>query len=183
MIHRLRWVFLFGKTVGALPLRPSLQGALTHHMRCVHRLRKLRFLSSRLPDPHTVTSDRSSLKFAGRAHALPLRRSASPSKLHLNQHPTRLTIRSSRPRVVASAVCFALRLHTSAAPPRVGLTQALGGRKAFFKCAPHRLDSPASVCAFFWTDSRRVATSVTSLGALTHYMRCVRWLRHLRLLS
>ena len=36
-----------------------------------------------------------------------------------------LTIRSSRPRVVASAVCFTLRLHTSAAPPRVGLTQAL----------------------------------------------------------
>jgi hypothetical protein len=40
-----------------------------------------------------------------------------------------LTIRSSRPRVVASAVCFALRLHTSAAPPQGGLTQALGGEK------------------------------------------------------
>jgi hypothetical protein len=26
-------------------------------------------------------------------------------------------------------MCFALRLHTSAAPPRVGLTQALGGKK------------------------------------------------------
>ncbi len=38
----------------------------------------------------------------------------------------RLTIRSSRPHVVASAACFALRLHASAAPPRVGLTQALG---------------------------------------------------------
>jgi hypothetical protein len=43
----------------------------------------------------------------------------------------RLTIRSSRPHVVASATCYALRLHVSAAPPRVGLTQALGGRKAF----------------------------------------------------
>ena len=43
----------------------------------------------------------------------------------------RLTIRSSRPRIVASAVCYALRLHTSTAPSRVGLTQALGGRKAF----------------------------------------------------
>jgi hypothetical protein len=32
---------------------------------------------------------------------------------------------------VASAVCFTLRLHTSAAPPQGGLTQALGGRKAF----------------------------------------------------
>ena len=30
---------------------------------------------------------------------------------------------------MASAVCFTLRLHTSAAPPRVGLTQALGRTK------------------------------------------------------
>jgi hypothetical protein len=37
-----------------------------------------------------------------------------------------LTIRSSRPHVVASATCYALRLHVAAAPPRVGLTQALG---------------------------------------------------------
>jgi hypothetical protein len=37
-----------------------------------------------------------------------------------------LTIRSSRPRVVASAMCFTLRLHMSAAPPQGGLTQALG---------------------------------------------------------
>ena len=36
-----------------------------------------------------------------------------------------LTIRSSRPHVVASATCYALRLHASAAPPRGGLTQAL----------------------------------------------------------
>ena len=43
----------------------------------------------------------------------------------------RLTIRSSRPHVVASAMCFTLRLHMSAAPPRGDLTQALGGRKAF----------------------------------------------------
>jgi hypothetical protein len=43
----------------------------------------------------------------------------------------RITIRSSRPHVVASAMCFTLRLHMSAAPPRVGLTQALGAVKAF----------------------------------------------------
>ena len=36
-----------------------------------------------------------------------------------------LTIRSSRPHVVASAACFTLRLHASAAPPQGGLTQAL----------------------------------------------------------
>jgi hypothetical protein len=40
--------------------------------------------------------------------------------------PSRLTSRSSRPRVVASAACFALRLHASAAPPQGGLTPALG---------------------------------------------------------
>jgi hypothetical protein len=37
-----------------------------------------------------------------------------------------LTSRSSRPRVVASAMCFTLRLHMSVAPPQGGLTQALG---------------------------------------------------------
>ena len=31
---------------------------------------------------------------------------------------------------MASATCYTLRLHVSAAPPRGGLTQALGGRKA-----------------------------------------------------
>jgi hypothetical protein len=65
-------------------------------------------------------------EFSGRARAFPLRLSASPPGLQRYQCPTRLTIRSSRPRVVASAVCFALRLHTAAAPSRVGLTQALG---------------------------------------------------------
>ena len=54
-----------------------------------------------------------------------------------------LTIRSSRPHVVASAACFTLRLHASAAPPRVGLTQALGGEKRSvfvpFATAVHRL--------------------------------------------
>jgi hypothetical protein len=43
-----------------------------------------------------------------------------------------LTIRSSRPRIVASAMCFTLRLHMSAAPLRGGLTQALGAmRKSY----------------------------------------------------
>ena len=57
--------------------------------------------------------------------------------VHISIH-RHLTIRSSRPHVVTSAMCFALRLHTSAAPPRGGLTQALGGRKAFICFAfPH----------------------------------------------
>ena len=37
-----------------------------------------------------------------------------------------LTIRSSRPRIVASTACYTLRLHAVAAPLWVGLTQALG---------------------------------------------------------
>ena len=45
-----------------------------------------------------------------------------PARIGIHRH---LTIRSSRPHVVASATCFTLRLHVSAAPPRVGLTQAL----------------------------------------------------------
>jgi hypothetical protein len=52
--------------------------------------------------------------------------SAKALLLHSSRHPQRLTIRSSRPRIVASAVCYTLRLHTSAAPLRGGLTQALG---------------------------------------------------------
>jgi hypothetical protein len=42
-----------------------------------------------------------------------------------------LTIRSSRPHVVASATCYALRLHVSAAPPQGGLTQALGPMSSY----------------------------------------------------
>ncbi len=40
--HRLRLVLLFGNIVGALPPRPSLRAALTHHMRYVRWLRKRR---------------------------------------------------------------------------------------------------------------------------------------------
>jgi hypothetical protein len=84
-----------------------------------------RLLSFRAAAPEPVTSDRSSGKVARRAHAPWLRFSASSPRLHPRWLPSRLTSRSSRPRVVASATCFALRLHASAAPPRVGLTQAL----------------------------------------------------------
>ena len=52
--------------------------------------------------------------------------SASAPGCHPRRLPSRLTSRSSRPRVVASATCFALRLHVSAAPPQGGLTPALG---------------------------------------------------------
>ena len=58
-IYRLRLAVLFGQIAGALPLRPSPQCALTVCMRCVHRLRILRFLSFGFSAPDAVTSDRS----------------------------------------------------------------------------------------------------------------------------
>ncbi len=67
-------------------------------------------------------------KFTGRARASGLRFSASTPQLYPRRHPARLTSRSSRPRVVASAMCYALRLHMSAAPPQGGLTPALGDK-------------------------------------------------------
>jgi hypothetical protein len=39
-VHRLHLAVLFGQIVGTLPLRPSPQGALTHPIRCVYRLRE-----------------------------------------------------------------------------------------------------------------------------------------------
>jgi hypothetical protein len=64
-------------------------------------------------------------------------------------HPSRLTVRSSRPRIVASAVCFALRLHTSAAPPRGGLTQALGAEETFCRCVVRASVLSGSFAALF----------------------------------
>ena len=74
-----------------------------------------------------------------------------------------LTIRSSRPRVVASTACYALRLHAVAAPPQGGLTQALGGRKASCSCVVRSCDLSASVGVALRILSRRVATSFESV--------------------
>ena len=97
--------------------------------------------------------------------------------------PRHLTIRSSRPHVVASAMCFTLRLHMSAAPPRGGLTQALGGRKAFCSCVVRNWNSSASVGTALRSVSCRVASSANPSGALTLRMRCVVRLRKRWLLS
>ncbi len=87
-----------------------------------------------------------------------------------------LTIRSSRPHVVASAVCFTLRLHTSVAPPRGGLTQALGGRKALCSFVLRSSGSSASVGIALRTSSRPVALSVK-------YVQRAHTLHALRLLA
>ena len=69
------------------------------------------------------------LQIFWRAQAAGLRFSVSASAVQRRGLPSRLTSRSSRPRVVASATCYALRLHVSAAPPQGGLTPALGGKE------------------------------------------------------
>ena len=84
---------------------------------------------------------------------------------------------------MASAVCFTLRLHTSAAPPQGGLTQALGGRKAFCNCVARNRDSLASVGTALRLVLQRVASSVASYGALTLRMRGVCRLRKRCLVS
>jgi hypothetical protein len=58
----------------------------------------------------SASSDTIGCRSARRAHAFLLRPSASAPGLHLHQHPVRLTIRSSRPHVVASATCFCATL-------------------------------------------------------------------------
>ena len=87
------------------------------------------WLAVGLSAPDAVASVTAGGEFAGRAQAAGLRFSASSSAVQRRRHPARLTSRSSRPRVVASATCFTLRLHVSAAPPQGGLTPALGGKK------------------------------------------------------
>ena len=125
-LSRLRLALLFGQVVSTLLLRSSSSGALTLRMRCACRLRKQRAssVSSPTPDPllrrPPADSSRGALRHPGSGFRQARQR---PICIGIPRH---LTIRSSRPRVVASAACFALRLHASAAPPRVGLTQALG---------------------------------------------------------
>ncbi len=71
----------------------------------------------------------SQLQVRRRAQASGLRFSVRSSVIQRRGVPARLTSRSSRPRVVASAMCFTLRSHMSAAPPQGGLTPALGGKE------------------------------------------------------
>jgi hypothetical protein len=80
-------------------------------------------------------------------------------------------------------MCFTLRLHMSAAPTQGGLTQALGGRKAFCNCVARNRDSLAPVGTALRLVLGRVASSVGSCGALTLRMRCVRRLRKWCLVS
>ena len=77
--------------------------------------------------------------------------------------PRHLTIRSSRPRIVASTACYTLRLHAVAAPLWVGLTQALGLMKTLLLTSILLLaggcttPAPVSVLALPQTEQQCVA--------------------------
>ena len=94
-----------------------------------------------------------------------------------------LTIRSSRPHVVASAMCFTLRLHTSAAPPRVGLTQALGGEKLSVVVPSAPTIHWLRLAVLFGEIAGALPLRPSPQGALTPRMRYVHRLRNLRFLS
>ena len=65
-------------------------------------------------------------------------------------------------------------LHAVAAPLRVGLTQALGGRKAFCNFVARKPDLLASVGIALRTGSRLVASSVKSVWR-AHTTHALRW--------
>ena len=93
--------------------------------------------------------------------------------VHISIH-RHLTIRSSRPHVVASAVRFTLRLHTSAAPPRVGLTQALG--PAVQNLAFETLSQVAVIAASSSTPEEYEAAAFSLIGNSELTRRALDWL-------
>jgi hypothetical protein len=149
-------------------------------MRCVGRLRKRRLVWSVFPQLAQSLRRRPGGGSWVRVLALSLLFSEMCQGFVYIGIPHHLTIRSSRPRVVASAMCFTLRLHMSAAPPQDGLTQALGGEKrsVVVPLAPaiHRLRLAVLFGHIFGTLPLRPSPH----GALRVCMRCVRRLRNLR---
>ena len=83
------------------------------------------------PTTDAVASETSGERFSGARPGFPTSISVTLPRFHSPRLPSRLTSRSSRPRIVASTACYTLRLHAVAAPLWVGLTPALGGRKTF----------------------------------------------------
>ena len=105
--------------------------------------------------------------------------SASTPEFHPPRLPSRLTSRSSRRRVLASLKLAGMRaILAPIRRGRRGLTPALGGRKAFWKCSAHKLDSQASVGSARRTVCQRVASSSKSAGrAQSSHVRCAYRLR------
>ena len=118
-----------------------------------------------------------------RVRAFPLRFSASASGLGSHRHPPppNNSFKPTPCRGVGHVLT--LRLHTSAAPPRVGLTQALGGRKHSFTATICMLILSAhfrsvTVFSYFAYSVRQsYSASDSSSGALKFHKVCVRPLR------
>jgi hypothetical protein len=137
-------VLLSGRFHAALLLRSGLSGALTYRMRCVGQLRKRSLVSVSVPLLMLSFLTGLAKNLRVRVRAFPLLFSATMPGFRSRRLPSRLTIRSSRPHVVASVMCFTLRLHMSAAPPQGGLTQALGTTGECVKLTCYMCDSPAT---------------------------------------
>ena len=127
---RLRLGLLFGRFHAALLLRSSSSGALMHRIRCVGRLRKRCFACSAFPQltrllrlhPAEIRGcapGLSRFNFGNSAKVSLLPASFAPNK----------SFKPTPHRGVNSVLCATL--HAVATPPWVGLTPALGGRKAF----------------------------------------------------
>ena len=168
--------------MGALLLRSSPFGALTIRMRRVARLRKPRSASAdfphlsrgfghgRLKDYGARSIVRASV-FGQRIRSSASRGSVPPNK---SFKPT--------PCRGGGHVLYATLAHVRR-PATGRLNSGVRRLKTLCSCLVRNCSSYASVCSALRTVSRRVATSVTSQGALTYRMRCVHRLRKLRFLS
>ncbi len=106
-------------------------------------------------------------KFVGRAQAFPLRLSASALGLHRYQHPTRLTIRSSRPHVVASATCFCATLARVRRPATGRLNSGVRRQRAFGSCAVNAATCPLRSALLFGRFLGTLLLRSSPFGALT----------------
>ena len=171
MIHLLRLVLLFGQVLGALLLRLGSSGALK--LRCVAfaGFGNGGWFSVGLFAPDTVASVTAGGKFPGRARAPGLRFSAGASGLGAHRHPPPPNNSfKPTPHRGVNSVLYAT-LHAVATPLWGGLTQALGGRKAFRSWLLVAVRLSASVCIALRTGFQHVTLRPSLSGALTHCMR------------
>ena len=168
---------LFGLFPADLLLRSSPSGALTHQMRYVGRLRKQRLVWSAFPQLTRLLRLHPAESSRVRVRAFPLRLSASAPGSGLRQHspPPNKSFKPTPHRGINSVLCATL--HAVAAPPRVGLTQALGGRKALdcfaFQCSFSRL----RLALLFGRFPAALLLRSSSHDALIHRVRYVDRLR------
>ena len=176
-LFRLRSALLFGQVLGSLLLRSSPSGALKHRMRYVGRLRKRCLVWSFFPQLTQSLRLHPADSLRVRVGAFPLRLSASAAGFGLYRHPSppNNSFKPTPHRGVNSVLCATL--HAVAAPPRGGLTQALGGRKAFGGFVLQQCDFTGFGQHCSSDKFSALSASVTSLGALRYRILCVSRLR------